>query len=83
MGDERPGARSIAARTRTDGGTETLMDTKRDFEERPPMATSGLVGIQLAAQNRERILARIAAEREARQAARNHRGLARQDYAMG
>lgn len=59
------------------------MDAKRHFEERPPMAASGLVGIQLAAQNRERILARIAAEREARQAARNQRGFVQQDFAMG
>jgi hypothetical protein len=47
------------------------------------MAISSLVGIQRAAENRERILARISADREARQAAKAHRQAARQDHAMG
>ena len=55
------------------------MDAKRFLEERPAIAATGLLGIQLAAQERERILARISAEREARQAAR--RQSLRQDFA--
>jgi|KBSSwiStaDraftv2_1062776.scaffolds.fasta_scaffold10434_6 hypothetical protein len=47
------------------------------------MAMSGLVGIQRAAENRERILARISADREARQAAKAHGQSVRRHYAMG
>ena len=59
------------------------MDEKRAFEEQPPMAMSGLVGIQRAAENRERILARISADREARQAAKAHGQSVRRHYGMG
>ena len=47
------------------------MSAKRPLEDRSLRAFSELVDLQLAAQNRERILAQISADREARQAAKS------------
>ena len=46
------------------------MDAQRHYEEQPPLGIPGVAAIQRAAEKRERILAQITADCEARRIAR-------------